>query len=96
MAKRDGELKQLGSLFTIYKERLQAPQKTVIDEVLVVIEGITGIAIPRKQCTYTPRSRTLSLTCAAPLKQEIKRHEAQIKQLLVERLGAKSAPTTIL
>ena len=96
MTKRDGELKQLGSLFAIYKERLQAPQKTVIDETLVVVEAITGVHLERRHCSYTPQSRTLTFTCAAPLRQEIKRHESAIKELLVERLGQKSAPKTIL
>jgi hypothetical protein len=96
MQKRSGDLKQLGSLFAIYKERLQAPQKTVIDETLLVVEAVTGITIPRGQCSYTPRTKTLSLTCKAALKQEIKRQEPQIRAMLIERLGAKSAPTTIL
>ncbi len=96
MAKRDGEMKALSSLFTRYKDKLKAPQKTVIDVTIEVIFDVTGLVVDPKRCTYTVSSKTLNLGVPSLLKQEIKMHHEEIMMHLKGRLGEYSVPKIIL
>lgn len=96
MAKRDGELKKMSSLFALYKDRLKAPQKTVIDATVEVIADITGIKLTSTRCTYTVTTRTFSCNAPALIRQELARHETEILDHLRDRLGDKSAPNRII
>jgi hypothetical protein len=95
MTKRDGELKQLGSLFALYKDRLKAPQKTVIDATVAVIADATGITLNSARCTYTVSTKTFSSNAPALIRQELARREQELITILQERLGEKSAPKRI-
>ncbi len=95
MTKRDGELKKMGSLFAIYKDRLKAPQKTVIDAVVEVVAERTGITLNRQRCTYTVSTKTFCSNAPALVRQELARHETVIITELTARLGDKSAPRRI-
>lgn len=91
-----GELKKLSSLFDKYKERLVAPEATVIDAFLEVADDLLQIKPDRKRVRYTPATRTLSLTVGGALRSEIKLHEKEILLHLAGRLGKKSAPVKII
>jgi hypothetical protein len=96
MTKRSGDIKTLGSLFQIYKERLVAPQKSVTDAALEVIRDVTGITLLPHTCTYTPTTRTLKINASAMIRQELKRHEAEILAHLKGRVGERSVPKIML
>ncbi|MFM2423846.1 MAG: hypothetical protein RLZZ70_233 [Candidatus Parcubacteria bacterium] len=96
MRKRSGELQKVGSLFDIYKDKLRAPQKSVIDVVVVVIGEVTGIILDPNRCTYTVRSRTLATNAASLIKHEISRKEQEILSHCQDRLGKESAPLRII
>jgi hypothetical protein len=95
MAKRDGELTKMSSLFALYKDRLKAPQKTVIDATVEVITDVVGIKLNSARCTYTVNTKTFSSNAPALVRQELARHEADILTQLKARLGEKSAPHRI-
>ncbi len=96
MAKRDGELKKMSSLFALYKDRLKAPQKSVIDATVEVIGDITPIRLNPARCTYTVTTRTFASNAPSLVRQELARHEADIITHLKARLGEKSAPVRII
>jgi hypothetical protein len=96
MRKSDGEMKKMGSLFDIYKTRLIAPQKSVIEAAVEVIEDVTGIKIKSDRCQYTVYTKTLATNAPALIRQELKQHEEVILTHLKARLGEKSAPTRII
>lgn len=96
MTKRSGDIKSLGSLFQIYKERLVAPQKSVTDAALEVIRDVTGITLLPHTCTYTPGTRTLKINASAMIRQELKRQEPEILAHLKGRLGERSVPKIML
>lgn len=96
MAKRDGELKKMSSLFALYKDRLKAPQKSVIDASVEVVRDLTQISLNPARCTYTVSTRTFASNAPSLVRQELARHEADIISQLKVRLGEKSAPHRIL
>ena len=96
MAKRDGELKKMSSLFALYKDRLKAPQKTVIDATVEVVAELTGIKLNGTRCTYTVTTKTFSSNDPALVRQDLARHETEIITYLNARLGEKSAPHRII
>lgn len=93
--KRRGELIKVGSLFDKYKNILQPPQATVLNEVVEVITDVCGVALQKKYIKYSVSSKTISITAPSVLKQEVMRRQAEILLHLRGRLGAK-APTKIL
>lgn len=95
MTKRDGELKKMSSLFALYKDRLKAPQKSVIDASVEVIHDLTTIKLNPARCTYTVATRTFASNAPALIRQELARHEHEIVAHLKARLGEKSAPHRI-
>jgi hypothetical protein len=95
MAKRDGELTKMSSLFALYKDRLKAPQKTVIDATVDVVAEVAGIRLNSARCTYTVTTKTFSSNAPALIRQELARHETVILTQLKARLGEKSAPHRI-
>lgn len=91
-----GELKKLSSLFDKYKERLIAPEATVIDAFAEVVKDLLGFDIDKKKIRYSPASKTLSLVGSGALRSELKLHEKEILTHLTGRLGKKSVPLKIL
>jgi len=92
--KRRGELIKVGSLFDKYKNILQPPQATVLNEVVEVINDVCGVAIQKKYIKYSVATKTISVTAPSVLKQEIVKRQSEILIHLRGRLGAK-APTKI-
>lgn len=82
-------------LFQKYRERLVAPERTVITTFCEVVHDLYGIEIPVAVVMYTPRSRSITLRASGVLKQEIALHQSEILSHLQGRLG-RQAPTKIL
>lgn len=93
---RGKEIKKVSDLFQKYRDRLKAPEGSVVDAFIEVVEDLTSIKVERKKVRYTPASKTLSLRGAGVLKSEIKLHEREILNHLKGRLGEKNAPRAIL
>lgn len=91
-----GELKKLSSLFDKYKERLIAPEASVINSFTEVVKDLLGFDIDKKKVRYSPSNRVLSLVGNGALRSELKLHEKEILTHLAGRLGKKSAPLKIL
>lgn len=91
-----GELKKASDLFEKYKARLVAPEGSVVNAFIEVVEDLFGIKLSSSQVKYRPGTKTLSLIGVAPLRQEIKRREREVLDHLKGRLGEKGAPKTIL
>lgn len=83
-------------LFDIYKKRLRAPQKTVINTFQEVVDDLLGVTIDEKTCEYTPANKTLKLAVGGPLKTEILLRKKEILSHLKGRLGERSAPKEII
>ncbi len=96
MPKRDGELKKMSSLFALYKDKLKAPQKSVIDATIEVIADVVDIRLNPARCTYTVSTRTFASNAPSLVRQELTRHETDILTHLKVRLGEKSAPHRII
>lgn len=93
---RGKEIKKVGDLFEKYHRRLVAPEGSVIEAFVEVVEDLLSFKIPKSKVRYTPASKILSLQGKAALKSEIKLHEREILNHLKGRLGEKNAPHTIL
>lgn len=93
---RTKELTKLSSFFERYKKRLIAPEATVINEFLEVVEDLYGIKVPKEKIKYTPSSKTLTFVGSGALRSEIKIHKKEIMTHLKGRLGEKNAPKIIL
>jgi len=91
-----GEIKKVSSLFEKYKQILIAPESTVINAFIEVVDDLLGIKCSRTQLSYSPSTKTLSLRGAGMLRSELKLHEEEILSHLKGRLGEKGAPKLIL
>jgi len=95
MARGDG-VKKVSDLFAVYKKRLRAPQKSVIDCFVEVVEEVCGIALPKKSVRYVPSSRTISVTAPGQIKTEIALSKDELIVHMKGRLGEQSAPHHIV
>lgn len=93
---RGKEIKKVSDLFDKYKKRLVAPEGSVIEAFIEVVDDLLSIEVAKSKVKYNPASRTLSLKVAAALRSEIKIHESEIIAHLKGRLGEKNAPLIIL
>ena len=91
-----GEIKKVSSLFEKYKRVLIAPEGTVINAFIEVVEDLFGIKCSRSQLSYNPATKTLSLQGVGVLRSELKLREQEILNHLKGRLGEKGAPRLIL
>jgi hypothetical protein len=96
MKSSDGQLRPLHSLFDVYKKRLHAPQKVVVTAFCEVMEDLFGVTVPAERVVYKPGSKTLVVSVSGALKSELKMREDEVLTHLKGRVGAKSAPTTII
>ncbi|MBX2866507.1 hypothetical protein KTR10_00905 [Candidatus Kaiserbacteria bacterium] len=95
MARGEG-VKKLGDLFSVYKERLIAPQGAVIDMFIEVVQELLSVEIKKEKVSYNPHSKTLSLAIGGPLKAEILLRKEEVLAHMKARLSGKSAPKEIL
>ncbi len=87
---------KISALFEVYKKRLRAPQASVIHAAIDVIEDLLGVTLTPELFTYSPTSRILRIHARGAMKSEIFLRKEEILTHLAGRLGAQSAPTTIL
>lgn len=90
--KKESSITQLADLFAVYKSRLQAPQGSVIKEVVQVVEDEVGIQVDKKYFSYNVATKTVSCNATSLLRSEMKLKQTEISQALQRRLGEKNAP----
>lgn len=83
-------------MFEKYKKTLVAPESSVIEVFLEVVEDVLGIKVKKDIVKYVPGTKTLSILGAGSLRSEVKMREEEILTHLKGRLGEKSAPKKIL
>lgn len=93
---RGGDVKKISDLFAKYKNSLIAPEASVIEAFIEVVDDLCGIKLTKKVVTYQPATKVLSITGKAALRSEIKLHESEIITHLKGRLGSKNAPKVII
>ena len=86
----------VSSLFDKYKKILTAPEASIVNAFIEVVDDLYGWPISLKQVTYNPNTKILSIKAGGPLKTEMKLHKKEILNHLKGRIGAKSAPKDIL
>lgn len=91
-----GELKKLSSLFDKYKERLIAPERTVIDSFVEVVNDLMGIPLDKKKVKYTPSTKTVYFVGSGAIRNELKLQEKEILVHVAGRIGEKNAPKRIV
>ncbi len=91
-----GELTKVSSLFDKYKKTLIAPEASVINAFLEVMEDLLSVKLSKEKVRYNPTSRTLSLRGLGALRSEVKIREDEILNHLRGRLGEKSSPRRVM
>ena len=97
--KKDGrtpEVRHVRDLFAVYKNKLRAPEKSVVVVVIAVIDEVVGIQVPVTQCRYNIRTRTISLHTSGVVKDRIRLHTSEILTILESKLGTQSCPHIIM
>lgn len=87
---------KISALFEVYKKRLRAPQASVVNATIDVIEDLLGVKLTPDLFSYSPTSRILRINARGAMKSEIFLRKEEILTHLTGRLGSQSAPTTIL
>jgi len=95
MARGEG-IKRVADLFEAYKKRLKAPQRTVVQCFVEVVEDVCGIALKASQVRYTPAARTVTLSLPGQIRTEILLQKDEVLTHLKGRLGSQSAPKDII
>lgn len=93
---RGGDIKKVGDLFAKYKQRLVAPEASVINAFVEVVSDLLDLDINPKKVSYNPATKVISINGGGPLKTEIKMQQKEILIHLKGRLGDMSAPKTII
>lgn len=94
--KGDPQLVPVNKLFERYRQVLKAPEGVVIDAFVEVVEDLFSVQVPKERVSYKPYTKTLSVAISGALKSELKVREKEVLTHLKGRLGAQSAPKTIL
>jgi len=95
MARGEG-VKRVADLFEVYRKRLRAPQKTVVQSFQEVVNDVCGIVLKKDTVSYATNSRTISLKVPGQIKTEIMFKKDEILVHLKGRLGPKNAPEHIV
>lgn len=90
---KEHKITAVGDLFAVYRRRLQAPQKTVVKEVVVVVNEVTGILVQEKHFSYNVHTKTVTCNTPSAIRTEVHLYRSEILRRLKDRLGEKSAPT---
>lgn len=93
--KKEGVV-HITNLFEKYKKTLRAPQKSVIDAFKKAAEEVVGVELKTHHTSYSPHTKTLSLSVSGPVKTEILLRKKEILTHIEKNLGRKNTPTTIL
>lgn len=84
------------NLFEKYKKTLRAPQKSVVEAFKKATEEVVGIELDSRHLSYSPPTKTLSLTISGPIKTEVLLRKKELLTHVEKNLGKKNTPTTIL
>lgn len=87
---------KVSDLFEVYRQKLTAPEKTVIENSIEVINDLLGVKLSATACRYTPYTRTLSVHTQGALKSEILMRKKEILTHLKGRLGVAHAPQELI
>lgn len=93
---RGENIKKVSDLFDKYKKRLVAPEASVINAFVEVVEDLLDLKIDPKQLKYNTSTKVLVMNLNSQLKTEIKINQKEIISHLKGRLGEKNAPNTLL
>lgn len=89
---KQSSITQVSDLFAVYKDRLRAPQGSVIKEVVQVVEEEMGIRVDKKYFSYNVATKTVSCNATSLVRSEMKLKQKEITVALQRRLGEKNAP----
>jgi len=88
--------KPLSALFEKYKKTLKAPEATVINTFIEVLDEVLQVSLKASQITFSPSTKLLRIQVGGPIKSEILLHKKELLAHLTGRLGDGSAPKDIL
>lgn len=94
--KRGQGIVRMSDLFKKYTDVLRAPQGTVTQAFVDVVEEILGASIKKESCTYSVASKTLVVRAPGMIKSEIQLQKKKIIARMAEKLGPKNIPIEIL
>lgn len=94
--KKNKGVVHITNLFEKYKKNLVAPQKTVIDAFQKATQEVVGIELKTHHLSYSPHTKTLSLSVSGTIKTEIFLRKKEVLTHIEKNLGKKNTPTTIL
>ncbi|MEZ4200471.1 MAG: hypothetical protein R3B69_02665 [Candidatus Paceibacterota bacterium] len=94
--KKTAPLKPLGGLFEKYKQTLVAPEATVINGFVEVVNDVLGITLDKKRLQYNPNTKIISILGQAVIRSELKANQTEIFTHMKGRFGAKNTPKTII
>lgn len=86
----------IGSLFEKYTKTLKAPQQSVINACIEVIQDIYQYPLTKEQCVYHVASKTLTLHIKGPYKSEIILNKSCILDEVTKKVGKQNAPKNII
>jgi hypothetical protein len=89
-------IRHISERFSHHLQHLKPPQKTVEKMVCEVVSEVCHISLESHQVRYTVYSRTVSIQAPSIIKTEIQSAQNVLLDRLKQRLGAASAPTTLL
>jgi hypothetical protein len=84
----------LGDLLARYRAKMKAPVGTVVDSFIEVAKG-EGILLQKKQCSYNPHARTLSVG-AGMQRTEVLLKKARLLAGMRAHLGEQNCPKDII
>lgn len=79
-----------------YKQRLRAPQKTVITEMVRAYQTIGLTAVGPRDLAYTPSTRTITIRAMGPLKMEMLLRKAAALREARGGLSDKDIPLDVI
>ncbi len=89
-------IKKVSDLFAKYKKQLHAPEGVVLDACIGVIEDLFSLTLEKNQCSFSPRTKTLTLRIPGPLKSEILLRKKEVLTHIRGRVPGSTYPEEIL
>lgn len=89
-------MKQIGSLFDVYRKKLKPPQASVEVRAAEIIAEITGLSIQSSHLSYSPATRTLRLQAPSVLRSEVLKRKLAVLQALSSLLGEQHCPKELI
>ena len=93
--KKESGPKKLDTLFERYKQILKAPEQTVVNSAVAVIDELLDVTLTKQQISYSPQTRVLHIKHGL-IRSAVLPHKQVILTHLTGRLGVRSAPKDII